>query len=256
MKKDIIFLLILLFLFVISWTKNIPIFRVINGHHTHLFDNIFLLITSLGDGLIVCLILSLLYFRHPVWAIIGILGYAFSGILVVILKEIFSLPRPLAILTNVHVPGPAYKANSFPSGHSASAWILGIVISDYLLEIGKKWLSKIAIIIGIAVGYSRVYIGVHFPSDVLGGFILGELTYIFLLNRHMALYRRIKDTPFFYSKKGKMIFATILLFLSLYLAIDYNKTFKHFKELFFLIGIWLSFIAIGLLLQKDREYSL
>ncbi|MGC9341470.1 MAG: phosphatase PAP2 family protein, partial [Bacteroidales bacterium] len=61
---------------------------------------------------------------------------------------------------------------SFPSGHSATAFALFIGISFLV----KSWFLKlILLLIAIIVGFSRVYIAVHFPVDVIAGSLIGVL---------------------------------------------------------------------------------
>lgn len=92
----------------------------------------------------------------------------------VLLKQLFQRKRPLSPLLK------AAKGLSFPSGHAIMAvTFYGLLI--YILQhtIDINWLrilSTILIIILIfLIGFSRVYLRVHYASDVLGGFIIGSL---------------------------------------------------------------------------------
>lgn len=79
---------------------------------------------------------------------------------------------------------------SFPSGHSASSFALFISILIISLYIFKKlslkiFISAICILTVLLIGYSRIFLGVHYPSDVLGGYLLAAtiLTFNTLLFR-------------------------------------------------------------------------
>lgn len=72
-------------------------------------------------------------------------------------------------------------AGSFPSGHAATS-VAGAVILTYLIGRGGVWLGLLA----AAVAFSRVYVGVHYPGDVLAGAVLGAavgLAAIYLVRR-------------------------------------------------------------------------
>ncbi|WP_137598113.1 phosphatase PAP2 family protein [Paucilactobacillus kaifaensis] len=93
------------------------------------------------------------------------------------IKAIVARPRP-TLDQLMH-----YGGYSFPSGHAIGATlILGsviVLVQYYVIVKWQRWLTNtILILMIILVGYSRVYVGVHYPSDVLAGFCLG---YIFLM---------------------------------------------------------------------------
>lgn len=104
------------------------------------------------------------------WLIVNIvLG---SGVLNFIVKQIFKRPRP------VMQHFVAESGWSFPSGHSMGSMVFYLSLAFILIYFTRNKISQILIaLIGafiiISIGISRVYLGVHFPSDILGGFSLG-----------------------------------------------------------------------------------
>ena len=90
-----------------------------------------------------------------------------------VLKNIFRRQRPKELARRIALP----KSHSFPSGHSLLAAATYPIVAHHLVENESLPVQAVAhtlaglIIIG--VGFSRVYFGVHFPSDVLGGFAAG-----------------------------------------------------------------------------------
>lgn len=76
-------------------------------------------------------------------------------------------------------------AGSFPSGHAATS-VAGAVILTYLIGRGGVWLGLLA----AAVAFSRVYVGVHYPGDVLAGAVLGAAVGLAAI----VLVRRLRPT--------------------------------------------------------------
>lgn len=62
--------------------------------------------------------------------------------------------------------------NSFPSGHTCAAFSAGVA---WAATLPGKWMPLTAIVQAVCMGFSRVYVGVHYPSDVLAGAIVGSL---------------------------------------------------------------------------------
>ncbi len=92
-----------------------------------------------------------------------------DGLTNYILKPIFHRPRPFNVLNDVHQLVKAY-GYSFPSSHSVNMFSMAFVIG-YIWE--KLWVSVLVFFIAFVVGFSRVYVGVHYPFDFLSGIFIG-----------------------------------------------------------------------------------
>ena len=166
-------------------TLNRFLFYHINGFHFRWLDTIMLPITYCGDGTVLSLV-ALGLWRLRGWRkfLKLVLILISAGILVQIIKYFFPSPRPSLVFSNIHVLGPVLKAGSFPSGHAASTFGLVSFVSG---EFPK--LQTLLWIVAILIGFSRIYVGAHFPADVIFGAGLGYL----LANIYMMAWQdRIK----------------------------------------------------------------
>ena len=88
-----------------------------------------------------------------------------------ILKELVGRPRPFSALSSVKVKHQwSAGGASFPSGHTSQAFSIATVFS---LRYRKAGITVPFFLWAAAVGYSRIFLGVHYPSDVLGGAVIG-----------------------------------------------------------------------------------
>ncbi len=111
--------------------------------------------------------------------LVGILDYSNSFFF----KHLFDRPRPCNTLSGVHSFIPCPRSLSFPSNHAAN--IFGAAF--FLSYAYRSW-TYLFIPVAVVVGYSRVYVGEHYPFDVLGGVFLGALgAVVFLWIRHYWL---------------------------------------------------------------------
>ena len=86
------------------------------------------------------------------------------------LKPLLARERPFASMTDVTVIGGRPKDASFPSGHSANAFASAYVLTHVVPSAAAGWW-----LLAASIAYSRIYLGVHYPADVLGGAIVGML---------------------------------------------------------------------------------
>lgn len=105
------------------------------------------------------------------------LAFACAGIIAQVIKHLVGRPRPR--LEGIHHFGPSLASgfDSFPSGHTSSAFAVAIVLSYYFPRA-----TSLFMFYAVLVSVGRLFGGSHFPSDVLGGAIVGLLTGFFLIH--------------------------------------------------------------------------
>jgi membrane-associated phospholipid phosphatase len=151
----------------------------INGHHHPLLDNFFKTVTYLGNGLIFLPFLILTSFIRFKYSFVVLIVHITHGLIVSIFKRILfpALERPRKFLDSdlLHiVPGvDVHGSHTFPSGHTATAFCAALLIA---LIAKNKILSAFALLLALLVGYSRIYLGQHFLTDVAAGAVIGCFT--------------------------------------------------------------------------------
>lgn len=167
--------LLLIFLLLAGYRDS---FLLMNGGFPGWLDLPMFLLTHLGDGLILTSMLALLFVRkYPSMVLLLVLVVVVTGFSGQLLKNFVfdDWARPLGIFgpEKVHtVYGYNLYQNSFPSGHSIT-----VAAAFTLLVLVLRPAAPLLILSGLLtalISYSRIYVGAHFPGDVLAGTVLGS----------------------------------------------------------------------------------
>lgn len=150
------------------------------------FDWLFLMITKLGDlGFIWILIAVVLLItkKYRFLGVLVIVAIAITTVEVEVLKHLVARPRPFTILPIDPVLVSEKPMVSFPSGHTAASFAGAVV-----LAFGLPRFRKYFVILAVLIAVSRLYLAVHFFTDVVSGAFIGALTAVVVL----YVYVRIK----------------------------------------------------------------
>ncbi|QSR88691.1 phosphatase PAP2 family protein [Methylacidiphilum caldifontis] len=175
---------------------DIFLFYSLNGYHSPFLDWLMPFISDLGNFSLSLWILGLLLFifgkfRGRLFVVLALISVIVGDRLIIdTIKQLVHRPRPFQVLPHVRVvekqdkiyySNPpltkgSLKGRSFPSGHAANNTAAAVMLTAvYGLSALWIWLWV------LLVSYSRIYMGVHYPSDILAGWLISLVySYAFL----------------------------------------------------------------------------
>ena len=107
----------------------------------------------------------------------------------VVIKNLVARTRPFDVNTAVQLLVAKPRDYSFPSGHTAASF--ASVTALYLAGEKKMW--KVALVLAVLIALSRLYLYVHYPTDVLGGVLAGAISGYLGYRFIQAIFYRIKQ---------------------------------------------------------------
>ena len=146
----------------------------LRGYHPKWLDRVVWLATQAGNPVTACLlaalVLALNYRRLTVEIIFGTLTLL---LLVETIKALTGRARPFLVIEGTRVIGWRERGRSFPSGHAAQTFFLMTLLS-HRFQLGI-WGIIGLYAVAASVGLTRMYVGAHYPRDVIGGAVLGSI---------------------------------------------------------------------------------
>jgi undecaprenyl-diphosphatase len=175
------------------------VLRWMAAHHSKILDGAMLEITALGTGTVVLMIVAiaslfLVLTRHKYSAALLLAATAGGLVLNLVLKNFFNRPRP-----QVFAWGTNAVSSSFPSGHAMSAVIVYSTVAYLAARLHRSVWARVLVmsfaflVIGL-IAVSRLYLGVHYPSDVLAGLTIGLAWAAFCMATLEAIQRFSKQS--------------------------------------------------------------
>lgn len=176
-----------------------------NMHHSSFADTLMYMLTAMGEAWFITVVLLILLgnsaYRNWWYLVAALASNIIPSIVTQMVKSAVAAPRPLKYFNEaawIHTlpDWPRLMERSFPSGHTCGAFSFYCLLSLLLPPKYKPW-GILFFILALLVGYSRMYIAVHFFEDVYVGSILGclvSLGVITIMNRyHYVFFGKVKQ---------------------------------------------------------------
>ncbi|HXH09624.1 MAG TPA: phosphatase PAP2 family protein [Alphaproteobacteria bacterium] len=183
---------------ILAW--DVRLFRLINGEwHTPLLDQVLPFVSDWQNYQIPILVAALAVvavgrlrgLRFVVLAVVSVLVADAIG--AHLIKNLIGRPRPCTVLEDIQLLAGCTNSGSFPSNHAVNASVLATLVTLYA---GSLFVP--AALVAMLIAYSRVYVGVHYPLDVLAGGLLGIIVALILAWITAFMSRSLgigEDTP-------------------------------------------------------------
>lgn len=151
---------------------ELQILHMIQGLHQGWLDSVMIFFTTLGEHGVIWLTLGIVLAVIPRTRKCGVSMLLAMGLTFLVgnlfLKNLIARPRPCAVDTSVKLLIPYPSEYSFPSGHTSNGFAAALTFFFYYRVPGA-----VALLVAAIIAFSRMYLFVHYPTDILGGLILG-----------------------------------------------------------------------------------
>jgi membrane-associated phospholipid phosphatase len=153
-----------------AWTFLLFNFR---GGHPPWLDWLMRGLTQIGNGLVIVALALISFLAGDHLLAYGLaLGALTLWLVVELVKALVHRRRPYIRLTQARIVGRPAGGRSFPSGHTSQAFFMATLMARYFHA--GAWVVSLLYVLALLVGITRMYVGAHYPRDVLAGAILGS----------------------------------------------------------------------------------
>ncbi|MEP1187447.1 MAG: bifunctional DedA family/phosphatase PAP2 family protein, partial [Roseibium sp.] len=242
---------------------DLAILNLFDSLRTPAGDRIMVFVTSLGDGIVVTavtLVVGAYLFARKAWrrATGFIIAMAVTALFVPLFKLLLHRSRPLELYSDAH-------AYSFPSGHATLNAVLFGICAVLIVHDLSRWAKASVFTVTaayvITIGFSRIYLGAHWMSDVLAGLLFGTA----MVSAFAFVFGPIHNEKVGRRTLAAIVVATLAVFGGWHLSGTYDKALLTYeprsdKEVLtgsgWLEGAWQALPARRIELNGDREEPL
>ena len=216
---------------------QIEIIKYIQSMISPFGDIFFQLVTMTGEEYFYILAAAIIF-----WCVNKKFGYKLgfalltSVIVNVVLKDIVNSARPIGAAGIRSLRIETATGSSFPSGHtqgSATFWI------SCIIHVRKKWIYFVGILAIFLVGYSRLYLGLHYPMDVIGGILIA------------IIWTFISNYIFDYADASKKTWVLLIIIVPMLFGMIFFKN----KSYYAIVGTVLGFCVGYIIETKYVQYD-
>lgn len=172
-KHGFYFLMLALFILhilTLNEASNYALFQGVNDLSIYIPQSWQALVSDFGNGIMSGALMLCFLVKRPELIVRVLIAAGLSLVFIPLLKQYFDAPRPAAIIDYLNIIGEVRYKHSFPSGHTATAFLFAGLV---YLACQNQWQKYCAVLAASLVGMSRVLIGAHWPADVVMGAIVG-----------------------------------------------------------------------------------
>lgn len=216
---------------------EISFLQALEGIRSEFLNKVFEFVTMFGEETLLIVFIAVFYFvidkklaRRIFFITASSLGV--NGIV----KNFAKVPRPFASGEVTCVRPDTATGYSFPSGHTqcAATWT-----NAFAVHLKKWWMTVIAVVLTLAVGFSRMYLGAHYPSDVIVGTVIGLLFAVF----GNIAYDRIEN-------KNILHAIVVLAYTPFILVFLFNSPNELYADFYKLYGMLVGYLFAVMLDDK------
>ncbi len=244
-------LIILIVIFIPVFIFDNSLFLSINELHSPFTDPVWLALTTLGDGLLLGILLGAFLLVNPRVTVMGLLVMILSSEVVHLVKAAYPSLRPAELLHSVHVVGPLLRSGSFPSGHAAASMSAGLAVAHFC---SSRAIGAIVMAIALLIALSRIFVGAHFPADVLGGMICAFGVFlIFTLTAWPTLEAHVPERPSLSRRRFRVALCleVLAVLFAVFVHAPYSAELPSFAV--FVTLVVLVFLIVGYRRLKAAE---